>query len=302
VSNGGLSGVDLNLTVALGALLEERNVTHAGLRVNMSQPAMSAALARLRTHFNDELLHRTGRSYELTALGAELLPVVRQALAATEVVLGQRTTFDPAVSTRHFSVVLSDYAITVLAEPLLAALAARAPGVSIDLEPLPPVGSDLSNHLMRCDLVIGPLGYRLPGLRNVIFQDDFVCIVAEDNPRLRDGALTLDDLGAMSHAALGLGGMDGTPADRMLTELGIERNIEVTVQGLLPLPVAVSGTDLCAFVPRRLADRCAGQLRLTIAEVPFTLPELVEAAHWHPSRAKDPALAWLRGVLADIAG
>ena len=104
----------------------------------------------------------------------------------------------------------------------------------------------------------------------------------------------------MNHAAAGLGGPDSTPADRALADLGVERKVEVTVHGLLPLPFAVAGTDLCAFVPRRLARLCAAELGLVIADVPFPLPELVEAVHWHPARAKDPAMLWLRGILADI--
>jgi DNA-binding transcriptional LysR family regulator len=246
------------------------------------------------------LLHRVGRYYELTELGAELVPVVRRALIAAETVLGKRTAFDPGTSTRHFTVALSDYAITVLAEPLLAELAQRAPGVTVELSPMPAPGSDMLSYLMRCDVLIGPLGFGLPGQRSVVFRDAFVCLVGRDNPRLRDGALTLDDLAAMNHAAAGLGGPDGTPADRALAGLGVERKVEVTVHGLLPLPFAVAGTDLCAFVPSRLARLCAAELGLVVARVPFPLPELVEAVHWHPARAKDPAMLWLRGILADI--
>ncbi|MFC4063526.1 LysR family transcriptional regulator [Actinoplanes subglobosus] len=301
MAGAGVTGVDLNLVVALQALLEARNVTHAAAKVNMSQPAMSAALARLRTHFGDELLHRVGRRYELTELGEELIPAVARALDMAETVFGQRTAFNPGASSRHFTVALSDYAITVLAEPLLAALAARAPDVTVEFAPMPAPGSDMLSHLMRCDAMIGPLGFDLPGQRSVVFRDQYVCLVGRTNPWLRDGALTLDDLAAMHHAASGLGGPDNSQGDRVLADIGIERKVEVTVHGLLPLPFAVAGTDLCAFVPRRLARMCAGELDLVEAEVPFDLPELVEAVHWHPARAKDPAMLWLRGVFADIA-
>jgi DNA-binding transcriptional LysR family regulator len=104
----------------------------------------------------------------------------------------------------------------------------------------------------------------------------------------------------MNHAAAGLGGPDGTPADRSLADLGVDRKVEVTVYGLLSLPFAVAGTDLCAFVPSRLARLCAAELGLVVAEVPFALPELVEALHWHPARAGDPAMLWLRGVFAGM--
>ncbi|MGY1812594.1 LysR family transcriptional regulator [Blastococcus sp. SYSU D00820] len=298
----GARGVDFNLLVALRALLEERNVTRAGAVVNMSQPAMSAALARLRAHYGDDLLVRSGRTYDLTPLAAELLPEVTAALGAVAAALDPWAGFDPASTTRRFTVTGSDYALAVVVEPLLAALGRQAPGVTVDFDALPPPGTDLTTHLMRRDLIIGALGHGIPGRRQVVFSDRFVCVVASGNPRVRGGRLDLDDLAALPHATATFGsGTAVTPADELLAETGVQRRIEVTVEGLLALPFAVAGTDLCAFVPERLLQRCPRSLDLQTVQVPMDDPELVEAAHWHPTRHADPSIRWLRDVLTEVS-
>src|SRR5262245_27942392 len=134
----GLSSIDLNLLITLGALLEERNLTRAGEKTNMSQPAMSGALARLRRHFDDELLVRDGRQYQLTPLAQRLLPGVRDALRQVERTLQARPQFDPASSGRTFSMAMSDYAVTVLVDPLLRRVQELAPGVGLTVSPIPP--------------------------------------------------------------------------------------------------------------------------------------------------------------------
>ena len=297
----GPRGVDFNLLIALRVLLEERNVTRAAVAANMSQPAMSAALARLRLHYGDELLRRAGRAYELTPMATQLLPEVIATLQTVETALAPWAAFRPATSHRQFTVSGSDYALAVVVEPLLATLGRQAPDVTVDFDPLPAPGSDYEAHLMRRDLLISALGYGMPGHRQVVFSDRFCCVVAADNPRLRDGRLQLEDLAELPFAVASFGTGSLTPADEMLAEAGITPRVEVTVQGLLPLPFAVSGTDLCAFVPERLLRRCPSSLGLVTAEVPLDDPELVEAAHWHPSRHADPSVQWLRTVLADVA-
>ena len=122
-----LREVDANLLLSLHALLEEKNLTHAGERMTMSQPAMSGALARLRKHFDDELLIRVGRGFELSPLAEQLKPSVADAVEAAEALLGNQRDFDPSSSTRRFSVSMSEYAMTVLSEPLIRHLGEQAP-------------------------------------------------------------------------------------------------------------------------------------------------------------------------------
>jgi DNA-binding transcriptional LysR family regulator len=298
----GISGLDLNILVALQALLEDRNVTRAGERINISQPTMSSALARLRLHFGDELLVRSGRQYLLTPTAERLLPAVEEALRQVERTLTRTLEFDPATSARRFSVALSGYSIAVLSEPLLRRVRELAPGVCLELWPIALSTQEADRGLLQHDLVIAPVGFRAGGQPEVIFRDRFVCVVDHANPRLRDGRLSLEDLGALPHAVARLPHAELDPVGQVLDELGVARNVHVSTAGWLPLPFVVAGTDLVAAVPERLARQMAGAARLAVAEPPFGRVELVEAAWWHPLRAADPALAWLHTILSQAAG
>src|ERR1700724_2967579 len=129
--------IDLTLLLASGALLEDSTLTRAGERIGMSQPAMSAALARLRRHFGDDLLEREGRGYKRTVFGEQLLPAVREALRQMEATMQRSPRFDPAESDREFSIAASDYAVTILADPLLRLVKRTAPRITLNLHPLP---------------------------------------------------------------------------------------------------------------------------------------------------------------------
>ena len=299
-----LRGVDANLLLALHALIEERNLTHAGERMTMSQPAMSGALARLRKQFDDELLVRAGRGFELTPLAEELRPVVAAAVEAAEALLGNQRDFDAATSTKRFTVSMSEYAMTVLSEQLTKVFAQQAPGCTLALDPLDVRRDQVETQLMRRDLVVAPIGFEFPGRTQPIFTDELVCLVAADHPLLKDGALTLDDLMAMPHAVaeFAAAGDRRRPLEVEVEEKGLGgRNVLVQVTSLLTLPFAVAGTDMCAFVPSRLARRCVEILDLVVAETPMDPVRITEAAHWHPRREKDPAGVWLRGLLYDVA-
>ncbi|SNY65500.1 LysR family transcriptional regulator [Paractinoplanes atraurantiacus] len=300
----GLRDVDANLLLSLHALLEERNLTHAGARMTMSQSAMSGALARLRKHFNDELLTRTGREYELTPFATRLRPAVAAAVEAAESLLGNHREFDPATSGKRFDVSMSEYAMTVLAEPLIRLLREQAPGCSMNFDSVPESREQFEVQLLRRDLVVVPLGFDLPGRTQAVFTDELACVVARSNPRLKDGALTLEDLREMPHAVAEFlsAGEHRRPLEVELEAKGLAaRTVLVQVTSLLTLPFAVAGTGMCAFVPARMAHRCLDMLDLVIAETPLDTVSITEAAHWHPRHAADPAGVWLRHLLHDVA-
>src|SRR6202046_5041463 len=133
-----LGGTDLNLMVALRALLEEGNVTKAGAKIGKSQPAMSTALARLRRHYQDELLVRVGRDYELTPFAKALVPSVQQTLQCVELALDTGSRFDPPTSRHAFRLNATDYVITAVAEELLRRGCARAGRLHPRLDTRPP--------------------------------------------------------------------------------------------------------------------------------------------------------------------
>ncbi|XVX19793.1 LysR family transcriptional regulator [Actinomycetota bacterium] len=300
----GVRSVDANLLLALHALLEERNLTHAGNRLMMSQPAMSGALGRLRNHFDDELLIRTGRDFELSPLAQRLRPVVARAVESAEALVGTNREFDPASSRKQFAVTLSEYAMTVLAEPLSRAIEARAPHATIAYDTLPGRWELLEGQLGRRDLIVGPRGFDLPGQSSPLYTDHLVCIVAKGHPRLRDGRLSLQDLHALPHAVAEFiaGAPVRRPLEQVAEQAGLgDRHILVQVTSLLAVPFAVAGTELVGFVPSRLARRCLPVLDLVIAETPLEPVLITEEAHWHPRRINDPAGLWLREILYDVA-
>jgi DNA-binding transcriptional LysR family regulator len=296
-----VGGVDLNLLVILRALLEEENVTHAGARLGLSQPSMSIALGRLRRHYKDELLTRNGRDYCLTPLARSLLPEVTESLRLLDAAFGGGETFVPGKSDQVFSITLSDYAVTVLIEPLLRRVHEQAPLVGLRLSPIPADMQENGRRLREHDLMIGPVGFAFPGEHEVVFRDRFVCIVDPANPRLRDGWLSLEDIGALPHVAPSFGHNVLNPAERVLDELGVRRRVQARVTGWLPVPFVVAGTNLVAVIPERLARRVADTAGVLVVEPPFGTVELIEAVWWHPARSADPALSWLRGVLRDTA-
>jgi DNA-binding transcriptional LysR family regulator len=294
--------VDLNLLPALGALLEDRNLTRAGERIGMSQPAMSTALARLRRHFGDDLLEREGRGYKRTVLGEQLLPAVREALRQMEATMQRSPRFEPAQSDREFSIAASDYAVTILADPLLRLVKQAAPRIRLNLHPLPAELPHASHVLSTDDLLIGPVGYDFPGRRVELFRDRFVCVVDPvATGRACGSALSLDDLAGMPHAAPTFAPGARTPADRVLEELGVTPRVRVTVFGWLSVPFMLVGTEMVAIMPERMARLAMRSAPLAVLEPPFGLVELVEAAYWHPSRSDDPAVRWLLRAMREAA-
>jgi DNA-binding transcriptional LysR family regulator len=295
-----VAGMDLNLLIALRAMLEEANVTRAGERIGMAQPAMSTALARLRRHYRDDLLVRVGRDYELTPFARSLLPLIEQTMPLIEQALALGDDFDAATSTRTFSIILSDYAFAVISEPLLRQISQFAPHVRVEFGPIPWDMHVSDRGLLQYDILVGPLGCGFPGLSAVLFHDRFVCVTDPAHERLSGGALSLADFQDLPHAVANFG-PNLTPLDRALSAKGIRQNPRVSSVGWLSLPFVVAGTDLVAVLPERLARRVADVARVTIVEPPFGDVDIVEAVWWHPTREADPGHRWLLGLMRGLA-
>jgi DNA-binding transcriptional LysR family regulator len=300
-----LGGIDLNLLVVLQALLEEGNVTRAGARLGMPQPAVSTALARLRRHYHDELLRRAGNGYDLTPLARSLLPAVQEStrlMGRAFAVVATGRPVHPAIGGRVFTISMSDYAATVLGEPLLRRVHDLAPDARVQVQlasgDLPPGDRGLLGY----DLLIAPPRLQPEGQPEVILRDRLVYVADPANPWLRDGRLTIADLADLPLAAARFPAYAIDPAAAALLRRGITPNVALTTAGWLPLPFLIAGTDLVGAVPERLARQVGAAAGVTVVEPPFEPVELVEAAWWHPMLATDPALGWLRQVIHEIAG
>ena len=296
-----LGGTDLNLLLPLKVLLEEGNVTRAGQRLALSQPAMSAALARLRRKFDDELLTRSGREYELTPFALELLPEVQHALRLMGQALHVEEGFDPATSGRTFRLTMSDYAIAIVHDPLVARVSELAPGVRLKIDHLGPDARTSDRILLEYDALVAPLGFGFPGDSRPLWRDRMVCLVDGRRHDIEDGGLSVEDLAALPHAVASFGPGILTPVDRIFGELGIDRRIQVRVAGWLPLPFVVEGTDLVAVVPERLSRiHTRGDGPLVQVEPPFPQVLLAEGYWFARDRLADPAHQWLFARLDEL--
>ncbi|KUL43851.1 LysR family transcriptional regulator [Streptomyces sp. NRRL F-4489] len=295
-----LASLDLNLVTALRALLEERGVTRAGQRVGLSQPAMSAALARLRRHFDDDLLSRVGSRYELTALGQVLLDRTAAACDLLDRVFTSRADFDPAHETHTFTLLASDYAVAVFGAELARTVHAEAPGIRLRFRQAPPdVTENTGTLLSTADGLLMPHGV-ISGFPAVeLYRDRWVFLVADDHPDV-GARLTLDDLRRLPWVTYQR--TYDAPAVRQLGMLGIEPRTEVSVDSFQALPWLVAGTRRIALVQALLADRLRGVAPVRVLECPYEAVPVQEALWWHPVHTHDAAHIWLRETAGRIAG
>ncbi|MFT4212064.1 MAG: LysR family transcriptional regulator [Microbacterium sp.] len=288
---------DLNLLVALRALLEEANVTHAGERIGLGQSTMSSALARLRSQFQDELLVRIGRDYELTPLARQLLPQVQLALPLIAQALGQEEAFEPATSRRRFTLQLTDYSAMEL-RPLFALANELAPGVRFDFLRLPVEPTDADRDLLANDFVVLTPGTGIEVDSIPLLHDEYVVIADRDNPVVAGGEISLDDFLASPFIRWEFGRTHMTPAERRMRELDLHPRVRVTAGTMLAVPLIVGGTDLIGVVPRRLIAQGGASTHTVTVPTPFPTIELILRLWWHPAHAHDPAHAWFRDLAA----
>jgi len=303
-----LANLDLNLLVVLRELLRERNVTRAAARVGVTQPAASAALSRLRRHFDDELLVRRSGSYVLSPLAGQLADQVEAVCAAAERLFATGRAFDPARSRREFTLVAADYTIGVLGSRLSAALAARAPGVGLHLRLVREAfTADVADTIRLLDGVVAPPAARLdrPEMRSVpLFTDRWVCVVDRGHPGVGAGPLDLATLAGLPWVVAfqpDRGLVAAAPLDRQLRSLGISPEVRVRVESYEAVPRLVAGTDRVALVQERLATEVAGRLGLRVLDCPGDPEPVEERLWWHADLDGDPAHRWFRELLTEVA-
>ncbi len=303
-----LANLDLNLLVALRELVHERSVTRAAERLGVSQPAASAALSRLRRHFGDELLVREKGGYVLTALGGQLADQVDLVCAAAERLFAASTHFDPATSDREFTLMMADYTIGVMGEPLSQLIHDAAPRARLHIRlARESLTTEYPDFIRFIDGMVAPPahGFALPDTRSAeLFRDRWVCLVAAGNPVLDAGELRLADLARLPWVAPYYrdgGSPSGAPIMRQLTLLNIRPRIAVRVESYLAVPHLVAGTNRIALMQERLAARLAGRMDLKVVECPGQPEPIVEALWWHRQHEDDVAHAWLRRLIVEAA-
>ncbi len=296
-----LSRVDLNLLIALDTLLRERSVTVAASRLGLSQPALSASLARLRRYFDDELLTRVGNKYELTPLAVALLERTTVALAATAEVFTASADFDPTTAEREFELYVSDYAASVLATELSRLTRAEAPRVHLRLQQLNATAVDNAAIFLRDhDGLVVPHGLVDDARFVDLFSDRFVLLVSADNQAIGDSMTVQEMINAPMVVAYNTRTGRNTAVHQMQLA-GLEPTIATVTESFLIMPFLIAGTDRVGLVPEMLARRLPALADVRVIACPFPVADLVECLWWHERFEDDPGHRWFRSLLARAA-
>jgi DNA-binding transcriptional LysR family regulator len=292
--------LDLNLLVVLDTLITEQNITRAAERLNVSQSAASGLLARLREYFDDELLVQVGRKMLPTPLAQSLAEPVRRVLLDIQSTIVNKPEFDPLTCKRHFKVIATDFVTTVTLAPLTQQLQQRAPHITIDIQP----AADNYNQMLtqgEVDFAIMPDHY-LSDLhaKELLFEDDYQCVVWQDNPVVGD-TLDLDQYLQLGHVAVKFGSnREPSFGEKILQRYGKSRRIELTTSSFNTVPHLLVGTHRIAVMQRSLAMLYAGFLPLKCLPPPFELPLLREFILWNKVLDSDPAHRWMRRMLHEL--
>jgi DNA-binding transcriptional LysR family regulator len=294
-----LQNVDLNLLVALAALLEERHVSRAADRIGLSQPATSRALQRLRRTLDDELLVRTRDGYQLTPRAERIQRELAGILPRLEVLFGVEG-FDPATATDGFRLMGTDFATSVLGPGLSRRLFREAPGTSMTFRQWHDgVFDDVSHGLV--DLAFAAVAVD-PALRSeLLFEDRFVCLMATTNPLADRDALTLNEFLGAAHIMVDVLQGEQSAVDRRLTELGQHRTAALSVPYHTAAVLAVPETLLVATLPARLVSTLDNP-DLRVVGAPPEVEPMPYLMTWHPRLDDDPAQRWLRDLVRVVAG
>ncbi|WP_437524732.1 LysR family transcriptional regulator [Sorangium sp. So ce726] len=294
-----LSGIDLNLLVALDALLREAHVTRAAARIGLTQSAMSRSLARLRDVLGDPLLVRTGRGMRLTPRAERLAPALGRVLAEITAVLADGPRFDPRTAERTFTMTSPDFGEALVLPPLIERLSREAPAVNIDARASAqdPFGALEAGEL---DFVLMAQRAARPAIVwTPLFPERFVCLVREGNPAA-SRKLTAEQFAAIPQVLVAPEGRPGSVIDDVLAEMGLRRRVAVRVASFIAAPEVVASSDLMVTLPERIAARAQRYLPLRTMELPFKLKGFTLALAWHERMRQDPGHAWFRALAASV--
>jgi DNA-binding transcriptional LysR family regulator len=288
--------IDLNLLIVFDVVMQERNLTRAGRRLGLSQPAASHALARLRHMLHDDLFIRAPDGMRPTPRAEQMAQPVRDALRELRIIL-EPEAFDPATSTREFSLAVNNYAARAIVPALARTVGNLAPRVRLDINPI-----GMREVLDQLDaggmdvaltaLVDG--GERFKCVR--VTDDDFVVLLDGAHPAAAEAALSVERLAEIPHIAITSTGDDTSFVDDALEQRGLTRTIATRVP-FLSVVLMLVGSDRLAVVPRRVADDLARICPLVARELPFPSPRIVLSMIWHRRLDNHTAHRWLRDMI-----
>jgi DNA-binding transcriptional LysR family regulator len=295
-----IRSVDLNLLVAFDSMVEHRSVTRAAEALGLSQPAMSAAVARLRVLFGDPLFVKTGREMRATPRANELAAPVRRIMDTLKTEILQSQAFDPQASTRTFTIITPDIGEINFLPSVLSRMATHAPNANLRTLSMPRHATQEALESGGADLAVGyfPDLHKAGFYQQRLFRNELVCIVRKDHPTLKK-TITLKAYLAASHAVVRPEGREHV-FEQFLHGRDLRRRVVVEIAHFMSLLPILTSTDLVATVPKDLADVCVRHAPIRILPCPIKAPAIEVHQFWHQRFHKEPANVWLRGVIHDL--
>lgn len=291
---------DLNLLVVFDAVRAESSISRAAERLDLSQPAVSNALARMRKATGDRLFVRLGNAMVPTPYAQGIADPIRQALASIRVSLAASQEFDPATSQRSFAIFLTDLGEAYFLPRLLERLNRIAPGVRIRTLPMPPVSAEDALRNGEVDLAIGNLpDFRAGFYVQRLFRDRYVCVVRKDHPTIGE-RVTARQFAAASHAIVTPGGWGHGIIERTLIEHGLEQRITLRMQNFLVLASIVATTDMVAIVPHSVGSQLSQHNAVKLLPLPIAIPAFDIKQCWQERFHDDRGNRWLRQQFMEL--
>lgn len=295
-----ISGIDLNLMGVFEAMMAEKHVSRAAQKVGLSQPAMSAALSRLRALYKDPLFVRSPKGMMPTHKAKQLEEPISKALDLLRGSLAAEPEFDPKTCDKTFRIAMSDWLCLLLLPKISAFLRKEAPLSNLSIRNM--ASQEMHQALMNGELDLGISGQPNTGsgkYRQVLYREHYECIVWSGHSAIKN-KLTLKDYVHFPHVLFSPQGSGAGAVDKVLAKKGLKRRVGMRVIYSLVIPAIIQHTDLIATVPAPLARFFAPYLNVKVFSPPIPLPEHDMTQYWGKESHTDPAHRWFRGVLMDI--
>lgn len=292
---------DLRLLRLIDLLHATRSVTRTAEALGQTQPTVSLWLGRLRRHWGDPLFVRTPQGMVPTPRADAMVGPAREALAALQRLADAPAAFDPATSTRHFRIAMTDASHVTLLPALLAHVRAIAPDVTLGATRID-AGTAQALQSGEADLALGLAPWLEAGCyQQALFPQDWVCLADARHPRLGPNDPGPDDYAREGHVGIA-GGTGASLLAQALDRAGVRRRIVLELPGFLGLGAILSSTDLLATLPRQIGETLARAHGLRVAPCPVAVPGFIVRQHWHARAHHDPASRWLRGLCVTLFG
>lgn len=297
-----LHGIDLNLLVAFDALMLERSVTRAGIRIGRTQPATSAALSRLRTLLRDELFVRGPDGLQPTPRALDLVGPISQALAQIQETLDFTQAFQPKTCTNAFTIGMSDLPSEALLPPLLAQMTQHAPAASLHIRLI--IAREEAIELLDSGEIDAAISVSVPAAARLfsepLHEENFVCILRKGNPAARS-RLTIKSFLALTHVLVSPEAERRGFVDTELSKIGKRRYIGLTVPQLHAVPRLIAGSNMIATLLKGTINASRYKDLLAVRPPPLALPTIPFYLHWHKRNENHPSQRWLRAEIVQAA-